>query len=134
MDTETEEWPIPAKHKAEFESMKFGNMACLLRVYRDNVFAEPGNVNEALTDAMVEVYFTIRHFYMCEEKFDTFQADIQQIKSVKPGASIATSGFKRRNARDGPLEIVKMARTTGMIKKSEGAIKEREQMGINNSL
>jgi hypothetical protein len=113
MDTKTEEWPIPAKHKAEFESMKFGNMACLLRVYRDNVFAEPGNVNEALTDTVVEVYFTIRHFYMREEKFDTFQADIQQIKNVKPGASIATSGFKRRNARDGPLEIVKMARTTG---------------------
>jgi hypothetical protein len=54
MDTETEEWPIPAKHKAGFESMKFENMACPFRVYRDNVFVEPGNVNEALTDAMVE--------------------------------------------------------------------------------
>jgi hypothetical protein len=94
MDTETEEWPIPTKHKAGFESMKFENMACPLRVYRDNVFVEPRNVNEALTYAMVEVYFMIRHFYMCEKKFDTFQADIQQIKIVKPGASIATSGFK----------------------------------------
>jgi hypothetical protein len=55
MDTDTEEWPIPAKHKAEFESMKFENMACPLRVYNDNVFAEAGNVNEALRDAMVEV-------------------------------------------------------------------------------
>ncbi|KAJ8585277.1 hypothetical protein M405DRAFT_911902 [Rhizopogon salebrosus TDB-379] len=88
---------IPAKHKAEFESMKFENMACRpLRVYHDNVFVEPGNVNEALTDAMVDVYFTIRHFYMREKKFDTFQADIQQIKIVKPGASIMTSGFKER--------------------------------------
>ncbi|KAJ8586566.1 hypothetical protein M405DRAFT_843781 [Rhizopogon salebrosus TDB-379] len=97
MDTETEEWPTPAKHKAEFGSMNFGNMACPLRVYRDNVFVEPGNVNEALTDAMVEVYFTIRHFYMREEKFDTFQADIQQIKSVKPGASIATVQVTQRS-------------------------------------
>jgi hypothetical protein len=116
MDTETEEWPIPAKHKAEFESMKFENMACPLRVYRDNVFVEPGNMNEALTDAMVEVYFTIRHFYMREKRSDTFQADNQQIKIVKPGASIATSGFKRRNARDGPLEIVKTAGMTGKDK------------------
>jgi hypothetical protein len=111
MDTETEEWPIPTKHKAEFESMKFENMACPLRVYRDNIFVEPGDVNEALTGAMVEVYFTIRHFYMREKKFDTFQADIQQIKIVKPGASIATLGFKRGNARDGPLEIVNTAGT-----------------------
>jgi hypothetical protein len=94
MDTETEEWPIPVKHKAGFESMKFENMACPLRVYRDNVFVEPGNVNEPLTDAMVEAYFTIRHFYMREKKFDIFRADIQQIKIVKLGASIATSGFK----------------------------------------
>jgi hypothetical protein len=67
MDTETEEWPIPAKYKAEFESMEFGNMAWPLRVYRNNVFVEPGNVNEALTDAMVEVYFMIGHFYIREK-------------------------------------------------------------------
>jgi hypothetical protein len=113
MDTESEEWPIPAKHKAEFESMKFENMAYPLRVYRGNIFVERGNVNEALTDAMVEVPFTIGHFYMREKKFDTFQHDIQQIEIVEPGASIATSGFKRRSALDGPLEIVKMADTTG---------------------
>jgi hypothetical protein len=59
-------------------------------VYRDNVFVEPVNVNEALTDAMVEVYFMIRHFYIREKKFDTFQADIQQTEIVKLGASIAT--------------------------------------------
>jgi hypothetical protein len=46
MDAETEEWPIPAKHKAEFESMKFENMAWPLRVYHDNIFVVPGNVNE----------------------------------------------------------------------------------------
>jgi hypothetical protein len=113
--------------------MKFENMACPLRVYRDNVFVEPGNVNEALTDAMVEVYFTIRHFYMREKKFDTFQADIQQIKIVKPGASITTSGFKPRNARDGPLEIIKTAGTIGKDKEERRSDKEREQMGINDS-
>jgi hypothetical protein len=43
-------------------------------------------------------------------------ADIRQIEIIKPGASIATSGFKRRNARDGLLEIVKTAGTTGKDK------------------
>ncbi|KAJ8579718.1 hypothetical protein M405DRAFT_939048 [Rhizopogon salebrosus TDB-379] len=104
-------------------------MACPLRVYRDNVFVEPGNVNEALTDAMVEVYFTIRHFYMREKKFDTFQADIQQIKIVKPGASITTSGFKPRNARDGPLEIIKTAGTIGKDKEERRSNKRARTDG-----
>jgi hypothetical protein len=129
MDTETEEWLIPAKHKAGFESMKFENMAWPLRVYRDNVFMEPRNVNEALTDAMVEVYFMIRHFYVREKKFDAFQADIQQIEIMKLGASIVTSGFKRRNARDGPLEIVKMAGMTGNDKEERKSDKRARTDG-----
>jgi hypothetical protein len=129
MDTETEEWPIPAKHKAGFKSMKFENMAWPLRVYHDNVFVEPRNMNEAWTDAMVEVYFTIRHFYVCKKKFDAFQADIQQIEIVKLGASIATSGFKRRNTRDGPLEIVKMAGMTGNDKEERKSDKRARTDG-----
>jgi hypothetical protein len=129
MDKETEEWPMPAKHKAEFESMKFENVVCPLRVYRDNVFVEPGEVNEALMDAMVEVYFTIRHFYMREKQFDTFQADIQQIKIIKPGASIVTSGFKWRNARDGPLEIIKTAGTTAKDKEERRSEKRARTDG-----
>jgi hypothetical protein len=120
---------MPAKHKAEFESTKFENMVCPLRVYRDNVFVEPGEVNEALADAMVEVYFTIRHFYMREKRFDTFQADIQQIKIVKPGASIMASGFKRRNARDGPLEIIKMTGTPAKDKEERRSEKRARTDG-----
>jgi hypothetical protein len=30
MDTETEKWPIPSKHKEEFESLKFDFIACPL--------------------------------------------------------------------------------------------------------
>jgi hypothetical protein len=43
----------------------------------------------------VEVSFVIRHYYLRDKKFITDQADIQQIKIVKPGNSIAMSGFKR---------------------------------------
>ena len=41
MDSETEKWPIPTKHRDEFDSMKFDFMACPLRVYRDKTFVEP---------------------------------------------------------------------------------------------
>ncbi|KAJ8584636.1 hypothetical protein M405DRAFT_826453, partial [Rhizopogon salebrosus TDB-379] len=45
----------------------------------------------------------MRHYYLRDKKCDTFQAEIQQIRIVKPGSSIATSGFKRR---DGPLDVI----------------------------
>jgi hypothetical protein len=66
-------------------------------VYRDTASVEPGDVNEALQGAIIEVFFAIRHYYLRDKKFDTFQAGIQQIKIIKPGASIAAFGFKRRN-------------------------------------
>jgi hypothetical protein len=113
MDTETEKWPITSKYRDEFDSMKFDFMACPLRVYRDKTFVEPRDVNGALTGAVVEVYFGMRHYYLRDKKFDTFQAEIQQIKIAKPGSSIATSGFKRRNAREGPLDVIKVGLTNG---------------------
>jgi hypothetical protein len=124
MDTETEGWPIPSKHKEEFESVKFDFMAYPLRVYRDKVFVEPRDVNEALTGAVVEVFFTMRHYYLRDKKFDTFQAEIQQIKIIKPGGSISTSGIKRRNAREGPWDVMKISSTTGKDKE-EGRTEKR---------
>jgi hypothetical protein len=111
MDTETENWPMPSKHKEEFESIKHDFVACPLGVYRDKTMVEPGNVNDVLKGALVEIFFTMRHYYLRDKKFDTFQAEIQQIKVVKPGGSIPTSGFKRRNAREGPLDIFATAST-----------------------
>jgi hypothetical protein len=55
MDTETEKWPIPSKHRDEFDSMKFDFMACPLRVYRDKTFVEPRDVIGALTGAVVDL-------------------------------------------------------------------------------
>jgi hypothetical protein len=67
---------------------------------------EPWGINEALTCAIVKMFFVIRHYYLRHTKFDTFQADIQQIKFFKPGASIAAPGFKRRNTREDLLEVI----------------------------
>jgi hypothetical protein len=106
MDTEMEKSPVPSKHRDEFNSMKFDFMACPLEVYRDKTFVEPRDVIGALTGAVVEVYFGMRHYYLRDKKCDTFQAEIQQIRIVKPGSSIATSGFKRRDACEGPLDVM----------------------------
>jgi hypothetical protein len=51
------------------------------------------------------------HYYLRDKKFDTFQAEIQQIRIVKLGSSIMTSGFKRLNAREGPLDVIKVGLT-----------------------
>jgi hypothetical protein len=121
MDTKTGKWPIPMKHEEEFESMKYDFMACPPGVYRDTAFVEPGDVNEALQGAIIEVFFAIRH--LRDKKFDTFQAGIQQIKIIKLGASIAASGFKRRNARDGPLDAMIVAGTMREEKECGRAVK-----------
>jgi hypothetical protein len=44
MDTETEKWPIPSKHRDEIDSIKFDFMAYPLRVCRDKTFVEPRDV------------------------------------------------------------------------------------------
>ncbi|KAJ8597884.1 hypothetical protein M405DRAFT_855176 [Rhizopogon salebrosus TDB-379] len=121
MDTETNERPIPMEQKEESECMKFNFLACPLAVYRDNTFMEPGEVNEALTGAMVEVFFAIRHYYLCDKKFDTFQADIQQIKDRQTRWINYFFRFKRRNARERPLDVIDST-STG---KDEGRAEKR---------
>jgi hypothetical protein len=52
--------------------MRFDFIAYPLRVYQDKTFVEQKDVIEALTGAVVEVYFGIRHYYLCNTKFDMF--------------------------------------------------------------
>jgi hypothetical protein len=66
-------------------------------------FRRTGGVNEALKGTIVEVSFAIRHYCLRDKMFDIFQVNMQQIRIIKLGASIAASGFKRRNAREGLL-------------------------------
>ncbi|OAX31895.1 hypothetical protein K503DRAFT_860572 [Rhizopogon vinicolor AM-OR11-026] len=80
-----------------------------LKLYRGDSLVEPGHVDDALTGAVEQVFFVICHYYLRDKKFDTFCAGIQQIKILKPGSSITCSGFNRRNACEGPFDIVKPA-------------------------
>jgi len=74
--------------------------------------------------AVVEVFFTMRHYYLRDKKFDTFQGEIQQIRVAKLGGSIATSGIKQRHAREGPWDVMKISFTTGKDKE-EGRDEKR---------
>ena len=109
MDAETDNWPIAMKHRDEFDLMKLSYEASPLRLYRGTSLVEPADVIGALTGAVVEVFFVIRHYYLRDKKFDTFGADIQRIKILKPGSAVARSGFKWRKAREGPFDIVGVA-------------------------
>ncbi|KAJ8585237.1 hypothetical protein M405DRAFT_825438 [Rhizopogon salebrosus TDB-379] len=75
------------------------------------------------------MFFSIRHHYPRDNKFDTFQADMQQIKIIKSSASIASSGFKRRNVRDGPLDVVAMGGASKGEDKECGRVAKKVRSG-----
>jgi hypothetical protein len=58
-----------------------------------------------------------RRRYGRNERGPLFICDI--IKAIKP-ASIVASEFKRRNAREGPLDVIGSASTTGKDKEGKG--------------
>jgi hypothetical protein len=111
--------------------MKFDFMACPLSIYRDKVFVEPRDINEVLTGAVVEVFFTMRHYYLRDKKFNTFQGEIQQIKIVKPGGSIALESNGATLARDRGMSLNSRPRL-GRIKRKGGPRKESDRMEAND--
>ncbi|OAX39823.1 hypothetical protein K503DRAFT_769139 [Rhizopogon vinicolor AM-OR11-026] len=132
MDEETENWPIAMKHRDEFDLVKLNYEASPLRLYRGNSLVEPADVNEALTGAVVEVFFVVRHYYLRDKKLDTFCADIQQVQILKPGTSNVCSGFKRRNAREGPFDIVKAASSSAHAKGGESGRAEKRSRQVES--
>jgi hypothetical protein len=129
MDAETDNWPIPMKHRDQFDLMKLNYEASPLRLYRGNSLV---NVNDALTGAVVQVFFVIRHYYLRDKNFDTFGDDIQQIKILKPGTSIARSEFKRRNAREGPFDIFGTASSPAHAKSNESGWAEKRSKQVES--
>ncbi|OAX32670.1 hypothetical protein K503DRAFT_776434 [Rhizopogon vinicolor AM-OR11-026] len=137
MDKQTENWPIPVKHRDEFDEIKLNYEASPLRLHHGCSLVEPVDVNDALTGAVVQVFFVMRHYYLRNKKFDTFGADIQQIKLLKPGTSIAHSVYKRRNAHDGLFEIMNTASSSAHVKgdgsgRAEKRSKQVESKGALN--
>jgi hypothetical protein len=67
-----------------------------------------------------------------DKKFDTFGADIQQIKILKPGLSVTRSRFKRRNAREGPFDIIGTASSSAHAKGDESGRTEKRSKQVES--
>lgn len=110
MDEETENWPVPVELQDAFDAIKYTYRVNPLPVYRNDVFVEPLLVNKALKNALVEVHFNIRHFKI--EEHDSFTAVPLQVIILKDGPPEASSPYKRKNMRDGPVRPKDFTATT----------------------
>jgi hypothetical protein len=78
-----------------------------LRVYKDDKYIEPSDVNNVLKGSLVEIHFSLKHYRIFRrdegtKAFDSFNATIEQILVLKPGELRETSYYKRKNLLDGP--------------------------------
>jgi hypothetical protein len=76
-----------------------------LCLYHGNTFIEPKDANKELKQALVEIYFGLKHYYMKKDHFNSFQAVIQQINILKADESTTKSVYKRTSAREGPIDF-----------------------------
>jgi hypothetical protein len=101
MDEETENWEILEEFAKEFEGIKYHYRAQRLPVYYEDVLIQPGEVNEALNGAIVEVEFTMRHWQI--QDYDSFQATSQKITILRLGPYHHKSNYKHTSP-DAQLE------------------------------
>jgi len=114
VDDETENWPVPNNFQPALCSVKHTHCVQPLRVYVDNKFIEPAEVNHILANALAEVHFSLKHYHIQrpgENAFDSFTANIEQINVLKSGVPRARTAYKHDNPRTGPI-IAKRIRLT----------------------
>ncbi|KAG2144810.1 hypothetical protein BD769DRAFT_1306517, partial [Suillus cothurnatus] len=95
IDDETARWPISEKYSDAFEGIKHNYQVLPLCLYHGNTFIEPKDANKELKQALVEIYFSLKHYYMKKDHFNSFQAVIQQINILKADESTTKSVYKR---------------------------------------
>lgn len=102
---ETEHWPVTADLQKELDALKYDFCAVPLRVYVNDRFVEPLDVNNTIRGALVEVHFELRHYFIAAESYDSFNVTIEQILVLQPGAAPPDTPYKRKNVRDGPIRL-----------------------------
>ncbi|KAF8263715.1 hypothetical protein EI94DRAFT_1806762 [Lactarius quietus] len=121
VDTETDNWPVSPDFQDDLDALKYNFSAQPLQVYVGNKFIELTDVNDTIRDALVEVHFELRHFYISSEAYDSFNATIEQIIVLQPGATRPNSLYKRKNVCTGPIRL-------------NPAFAHQEQTHINSSV
>ncbi|KAG6374106.1 hypothetical protein JVT61DRAFT_4750 [Boletus reticuloceps] len=105
VDEETNNWPVEAKSKEALDEIKYTHCVLPLRVYKDEEYVKPRNVNAALRNSMVEVLFSVHHTYLGIQTpaHDTFRANIEQIKILKQDQAFDETSYSHANVRSGPI-------------------------------
>lgn len=106
IDEETKNWPIEYKHRDELDLIKPSHRAVPLRIYKDNKFVEPADVNGALPNAEIEIQFSVHHVYLQNQTppRDSFRANIEQIVILKSGKRLQS--IRKQDPRSGPISAM----------------------------
>jgi hypothetical protein len=96
---------VPTALQAELDNLKLSHTVTPLPVYRLGQFVEPLEVTRALTNALVEVHFRIKHYHIARKDgaFDSFSGIVEQVVILKDGMPKAPNAYKRKKLRDGPF-------------------------------
>ena len=106
IDSETENWPVPSDLRADLDDIKKTYRAVPLPVFAKDMFIEITDVNDTVKGVLVEVHFEFHHYCIKSKNQDSFNATIQQIIVLQPGAPRPTTAYKCKNVRDGPVRLM----------------------------
>ena len=105
VDDETEHWPVPPRLREELNKIKFEYRAVPLPVYVNEFFVEPAHVNNCIKGALVELHFELHHFAIRKKMQDSFNATIEQIVVLRHRDERPATAYKRKNPREGPVQV-----------------------------
>ncbi|KIO10520.1 hypothetical protein M404DRAFT_98743, partial [Pisolithus tinctorius Marx 270] len=83
---DTKNWKVAKEFQRELDLLRKNYRALPLRVYKQNQFVEPSNVNDELEGALVEVWFSIYHTFIKKQSaspVDSFQAETEHMRILK---------------------------------------------------
>lgn len=103
INTETLKWACPPQHQAEHDELISTHRWAPLAIYNeDKKFVECKDAHEALCGALVEVHFTLKHYHIKKDGYNSFTAIPLQVQILKP----AMRPSPIHDIRAGPLLLV----------------------------
>ncbi|KAF8463786.1 hypothetical protein JB92DRAFT_3065877 [Gautieria morchelliformis] len=105
IDDETASYPVPFQFKERFDIIKSDYSVNVLPVYCRDEFVPPDQTTELLNGALAEVHLVLSHNHIRKpgDEFDSFNGHIRQVIVHVPGTGKASSPYKRKNVREGPV-------------------------------
>lgn len=111
VDSETENWPVPADMRDDLDSIKHAFFAIPLSVFVGNKFVDAENAESVLNGALAEIFFELYHYAIRGDNKDSYNGMIEQIQILQPGEVRHVDAYKRKNVRDGPIRHLPLLRT-----------------------